>query len=239
MATLFISDLHLEDGHPEATSLFTRFLRGPAREAEALYILGDLFESWIGDDQISATALRVAHETAALRSHGVACYFMHGNRDFLLGSEYAHQAGLELLPETWVCTLYGTPVLLLHGDTLCTDDTGYQAFRQQVRNAAFQQHFLSLPLSQRLEIARNARDASKQYTSSTALDIMDVNEWAVTDAFEQHGVRLMIHGHTHRPAFHRHRLANGDMAERLVLSDWYSSGSYLSLSAEAYTQVPL
>ncbi|HLF31345.1 MAG TPA: UDP-2,3-diacylglucosamine diphosphatase [Xanthomonadales bacterium] len=239
MTTLFISDLHLEDSRPQATSIVTRFLRGPAREAEALYILGDLFEFWIGDDQVSETARRVAQEIAAVRNQGVACYFLHGNRDFLLGSEYAAQAGLELLPETWVCTLYGTPTLLLHGDTLCTGDTAYQAFRQQVRSVSFRQQFLSQPLPQRLEMARNARDASKQHTSSVSMDIMDVDERAVIAAFEQHGVKRMIHGHTHRPAFHRHRLDDGADAERLVLSDWYSSGSYLRMAAEGYAQEPL
>jgi len=183
MATLFISDLHLEDSRPQATAILSGFLRSPAREADALYILGDLFEFWIGDDMVSETARQVGEDLAALRKHGVPCYFLHGNRDFLLGESYAAQAGLELLPETWIATLYGVPTLLLHGDTLCTGDVAYQAFRQQVRSKAFQQNFLGLPLPQRLEMARNARDASQQHTSNSAMDIMDANEQAVIAAF--------------------------------------------------------
>lgn len=239
MATLFISDLHLEDSRPQATAVLVRFLRGPAREAEALYVLGDLFEFWIGDDMVSDTARQVAGELAVLRGHGVPCYFLHGNRDFLLGESYAAQAGLELLPEISIVNLQGTPTLLLHGDTLCTGDVAYQAFRQQVRNKAFQQHFLGLPLTQRLEMARNARDASQQHTGLSAMEIMDANEEAVTAAFREHGIARMIHGHTHRPAVHRHDLGGGLVGERIVLADWYGEGSYLRVEPGACTPVRL
>lgn len=232
MATLFISDLHLEDKRPEITGLLLDLLAGDARDAEALYILGDLFEYWIGDDVLTPTAERVAEALSALSESGVPCYFMHGNRDFLLGPEYARASGVELLPETVVKDFYGAPTLLLHGDTLCTDDAAYQAFRRQVRNPEWQKGFLAQSPDQRVAIAQQARDASKQHTASASMEIMDVNEQAVLQAFQDHGVRHIIHGHTHRPAFHEHRLENGDTASRIVLADWYKDGSALWLSAE-------
>lgn len=233
MNTLFISDLHLEDSRPQTTALLTDFLRGPASKADALYILGDLFEFWIGDDVLSETAQRVADKLAELGSRGVPCYFLHGNRDFLVGPGYAEQAGLQLLPQTFVADIYGTPTLLLHGDTLCTDDLQYQVFRQRVRAPDFADRFLQLPTEQRQEMAHNARDASKQHTASMApSDIMDVNEMAVRNAFLEHGIRRMIHGHTHRPAIHQHDLGAGVIGERLVLADWHSAGSYLRVDPE-------
>ena len=227
MTTLFISDLHLEDSRPDISRWLMAFLDGPARSATDVYILGDLFEAWIGDDALSETARRVAVAMRRLSESGVNCFFMHGNRDFLLGESYAHEAGLILLPEALVIDLYGEPTLLLHGDSLCTDDVEYQAFRQQSRNPDWQAGILSLSVEERIELARNARDASKAHTGSTAMDIMDVNEDAVLKAFETHHVKRMIHGHTHRPAVHRHRLSSGQSAERIVLADWYSEGSYL------------
>jgi len=239
MATLFISDLHLEDKRPEITSILVGFLRGPARESDALYILGDLFEFWIGDDVLSETAKRVATELRALADSGVPVSFQHGNRDFLLGTDYAAQSGMQLLPETLVVDFYGRPTLLLHGDTLCTDDLEYQAFRQQVRNPAFQAMFLSQSVEQRLAMAASARDASKQHTGKTDMAIMDVNPGAVIAAFEQAANSHMIHGHTHRPAVHQHQLRNGSAAERIVLADWYTSGSYLQVTAEGAVSLPL
>ena len=239
MSTLFISDLHLEDSRPRATEILTGFLRRQARDAEALYILGDLFESWIGDDAVSDTAAHVADELAHLTGLGVPCSFQHGNRDFLLGKKYADRAGLHLMPETLVVDLYGTPTLLLHGDALCTDDAAYQAFRQQVRNPEFQAMFLQMPVERRLEMARTARDASRSHTSRAPMDIMDVNADAVGAAFAEHGVTHMIHGHTHRPAFHQHTLENGKTAERLVLADWYESGSFLQVGPEGCQHVPI
>jgi UDP-2,3-diacylglucosamine hydrolase len=239
MATLFISDLHLEDKRPEITSILVGFLRGPARDADALYILGDLFEFWIGDDVLSDTAKRVATELRALTDSGVPVSFQHGNRDFLLGTNYAAQSGMRLLPETLVVDFYGRPTLLLHGDTLCTDDLEYQAFRQQVRNPAFQAMFLSQSVEQRLAMAASARDASKQHTGKTDMAIMDVNPGAVVAAFEQAASSHMIHGHTHRPAVHQHQLQSGAAAERIVLADWYNSGSYLQITADGAVSLPL
>ena len=239
MPTYFISDLHLEDSRPAATELLLGFLQTRARDADALYILGDLFEYWIGDDVLSDTARTVSGALGELSASGVPCYFQHGNRDFLLGKEYARGAGLQLLPETQVVDLYGTATLLLHGDQLCTDDTAYLEFRRQVRNPGFQSMFLQLPVPQRLEMARNARDASRRHTGQTEMAIMDVNAEAVCAAFAEHSVLRMIHGHTHRPAIHHHRLPSRETAERLVLADWYDSGSFLQLGPEGYEQVPL
>ena len=232
MTTLFISDLHLEDSQPAATGWLLDFLSGPARTADALYILGDLFEYWIGDDALSVTARRVAQATAALNAAGVPCYFMHGNRDFLLGEAYASQAGLKLLPDTLLVDLYGTLTLLLHGDSLCTDDMEYQRFRKQSRNPEWQARILALSVEERLQLAQSARDASIAHTGSISMDIMDVNETAVCDAFVEYGVKRMIHGHTHRPAFHKHSLQDGSEAKRIVLSDWYNQGSYLRVNAD-------
>jgi len=232
MTTLFISDLHLEDSQPAATGWLLDFLSGPARTADALYILGDLFEYWIGDDALSVTARQVAQATASLNAAGVPCYFMRGNRDFLLGEAYASQAGLKLLPDTLLVDLYGTLTLLLHGDSLCTDDMEYQRFRKQSRNPEWQARILALSVEERLQLAQSARDASIAHTGSISMDIMDVNETAVCDAFVEYGVKRMIHGHTHRPAFHKHSLKDGSEAERIVLSDWYKQGSYLRVNAD-------
>jgi len=237
-STLFISDLHLEDRTPDRTDWLLAFLDGPAKAADALYILGDLFEFWIGDDALSDTARRVANATSALGERGVDCFFMHGNRDFLLGENYAVKAGLVLLPETCVVDLYGTPTLLLHGDTLCTDDVKYQEFRRQARSPEWQASVLSLPIEERLKLAGNARAASLEHTGSASMDIMDVNAGAVSEAFRLNQVRRMIHGHTHRPARHTVEMG-GANAERIVLADWYDSGSYLEVSARGAQPKPL
>ena len=235
MKTLFLSDQHLEDARPEALEWMLGFLAEPAREADAVYILGDLFEYWIGDDAPSQTARTLAGATRDLVDRGVPIGFIHGNRDFLLGTDYAAQAGFELLPETFTLDLYGTPAVLLHGDTLCTDDHEYQAVRVQTRDPAWQRRVLSLSVEERLEMARNARDASMAHTGSAATEIMDVNPQSVLEAFTASDARLMIHGHTHRPAVHRVSLADGTTARRIVLADWYDHGSYLEVTPEGFT----
>ena len=237
-STLFIADLHLEDNAPERTQWLLAFLAGPAGQAEAVYILGDLFEFWIGDDALSTTAQQVAKATAALRASGVPCYFMHGNRDFLLGESYASIAGMNLLPETHVVDLYGTPTLLLHGDTLCTDDREYQAFRQQSRDPAWQATVLAMSVEERLQMAQSARNASIEHTGSASMEIMDVNAEAVADAFREHKVSRMIHGHTHRPAFHQVDLGD-TTAQRIVLADWHLGGSYLEVSPTGAESIAL
>ncbi len=239
MSTLFISDLHLEDERPDISGWMLEFLAGPARSAEALYILGDLFEYWIGDDAVSPTARALAEHTAALARNGLKIYFQHGNRDFLLGHAYAVEAGLELLPEHHVADLYGQPTLLLHGDSLCTDDTEYQAFRAQSRNPDWQAAVLAMSVPERIAMAKGAREASAEHKGAASMEIMDVNGEAVQRAFVEHGVTRMIHGHTHRPAVHRHELPDGATAERYVLSDWYRAGSYLEVTADGITRKPV
>lgn len=229
MTTLFISDLHLDDRRAQTTDLLLRFLDTEASSADALYILGDLFEYWLGDDVPPECATRVAVALAELTNRGIPCYFMHGNRDFLLRETYAQQAGMTLLPEEHIADLYGERVLLMHGDSLCTDDIPYQQFRTLVRNPEWQSDFLSKTPQQRLAIAMQARDASAAHKDNVDMQIMDVNPDQVIAAFERHGVQRMIHGHTHRPATHDLN-ANGKPAQRIVLGDWYTQSSILRVT---------
>ena len=233
MHTLFISDLHLDDRRPETTALLQKFLVDEAVDADALYILGDLFEFWLGDDVPSNSALEVADALSRLTASGVPCYFMHGNRDFLLQEAYAKLAGMELLPEEYVVDLYGERILLMHGDSLCTDDLAYQQLRKLVRNPAWQQDTLSKTPQERLQMALQLRDASAEHKGHEAMSIMDVNQAAVDSAFERHDVLRMIHGHTHRPATHD-LLVRGQSARRIVLGDWYTQGSVLKVKPGSY-----
>ena len=233
MSTLFISDLHLDPDRPDITALFAAFLEGEARRAEALYILGDLFEAWVGDDDPSEAGTVVAEKLQALTASGVPVYFIRGNRDFLLGDLYAARCGMSLLDDPCVIDLYGTPTLLLHGDLLCTDDTAYQQFRSQTRTPQWQAQFLSQPLAARLAFAEQARAASKvRYgelqASGQSETITDVTPATVQAWFDQHGVTRMIHGHTHRPAIHDEGAGN----TRIVLGDWYTQGSVLRVDTE-------
>jgi len=232
MATLFIADLHLDDSRPQITRLFEDFLASDeARSADAVYILGDLVEAWIGDDDDAELPSRIARATKALRDHGVPVYFIVGNRDFLLGQAYAERAGMTLLEDGTVHELYGRPTLLMHGDVLCTDDLAYQAVRKQVRTPAWQAQILAMPLEARRAFAAKARADSKAHTGATMETIMDVNADATADTMRKAGVSRLIHGHTHRPAIHRFDL-DGQTAERIVLGDWYEHGSVLRVSPE-------
>jgi len=233
MPTLFISDLHLDDRRPETTKLLFEFLQDEGVNADALYILGDLFEFWLGDDSPSKCALDVAGALKKLSQSGVPCHFMHGNRDFLLQEKYAAKAGLNLLPEEHVADLYGERVLLMHGDSLCTDDVAYQQFRTMVRNPAWQRDFLAKSPQERLQDALQARDASAAHKGALDMTIMDVNPGEVVAAFERHGVSRMIHGHTHRPAIHNLEI-QGRSAQRIVLGDWYTQGSVLRVQPGSY-----
>ena len=226
MTTLFISDLHLDEARPHILDLFEQFLAGEARQADALYILGDLFEAWVGDDDDSALATRIARAIRGLADSGVPVFFIVGNRDFLLGRDYAARCGMRLLEDGTIIDLYGTPTLLMHGDTLCTADLEYQEFRAQVRDEEWQRQFLAQPLDQRRAFAARARDASTAHTGRTDMTIMDVTPEAVVETMQRAGVRHLIHGHTHRPAVHHFRLDTGN-AERIVLGDWYEQGSVL------------
>lgn len=237
MTTLFISDLHLDDRRPETTALLRQFLQEEAVNADALYILGDLFEFWLGDDVPSECSVEVAAALSSLADKGVSCYFIHGNRDFLLQEDYAKLAGLTLLPGEHVADLYGERVLLMHGDSLCTDDIPYQQFRALVRNPAWQQDFLARTPQERLQIALQARDASAEHKDNVAMDIMDVNPGEVVAAFERHGVHRMIHGHTHRPATHDLEV-NGQAVQRIVLGDWYTRINVLRVRPGSYELSP-
>lgn len=226
MSTLFISDLHLDESRPEIVDLFERFLAEEARRAKALYILGDLFESWIGDDDDSLLPHRVANALRALSDSGVPIYFMRGNRDFVLGEDFARKSGMTILDDPTVIDLDGKPVLLMHGDTLCTDDVEYQKFRRLMHNRWFQRIALALPLSFRRRIAGRLRGQSQRHVERKSDAIMDVNQSAVEAAMRARGVALLIHGHTHRPATHRFKL-DGLSVERIVLGDWYDQRSVL------------
>ena len=231
MTTLFVADLHLDPERPAITELFGHFVDGEARDADALYILGDLFEAWVGDDDPSATGAFVAGKLAALASDGVPVFFLRGNRDFLVGRDYAQRAGFSILPDPAVVLLHGKPVLLMHGDLLCTDDIAYQQFRAQVRDPAWQAGFLAQPLQARLAFAQQAREASQvrqgELQAAGTMDaITDVSPAAVEDMFARYGIDTLIHGHTHRPAIHE--LQVGDRpCTRIVLGDWYTQGSVL------------
>ncbi|MDS4057300.1 MAG: UDP-2,3-diacylglucosamine diphosphatase [Candidatus Contendobacter sp.] len=238
MTTLFISDLHLESTRPAITTLFLDFLERRVRQAGALYILGDLFEAWIGDDDDAEPAGVVAAALRTLTNQGVPTYFLHGNRDFLLGERFAAASGIQLLPESWVIELAGERVLLLHGDTLCTDDVEYQVFRAQVREPAWRARTLALPLTQRRALAGQLRETSQQATRQKAADITDVNPAAVDQALRAQGVHRLIHGHTHRPAIH-HWSLDGQPARRAVLGDWRDQGSVLVCDAAGWRLEPL
>jgi UDP-2,3-diacylglucosamine hydrolase len=231
VSTLFISDLHLSVERPGITRLFLGFLRGRARSAAALYILGDLFEYWIGDDAAHQAEYRpLIAGLRELTAAGVPVFVMHGNRDFLLGADFERASGCRLIPDPTVITLAGEPVLLMHGDTLCTDDIAYLTFREMVRNPQWVQTFLGKSLAEREAIVRNYRDLSKAETAAKQPEIMDVNPNAVAAALRRHGVRHLIHGHTHRPAQHRLEL-DGRPVQRTVLGDWYEHGSVLRCDA--------
>jgi UDP-2,3-diacylglucosamine hydrolase len=231
VATLFIADLHLHTEEPAITAGFLRFLRGEARSADALYILGDLFEAWIGDDSPEPLNREIAKEIKALVDSGVPCFFIHGNRDFLLGKRFARESGMTLLPEEQCLDLYGRKVLIMHGDTLCTDDTGYLAFRAKVHQPWLQTLFLALPLFIRRRIAAKMRDDSKNANSHKSMEIMDVNAHAVVEVMKKHQVQWLIHGHTHRPAVHE-LTANEQPAFRVVLGAWHSEGSMVKVTTD-------
>ncbi|HSF70919.1 MAG TPA: UDP-2,3-diacylglucosamine diphosphatase [Methylotenera sp.] len=229
---LFISDLHLCDSRPHITTAFIDFLDRTAAKAQALYILGDLFEYWAGDDAIEVGAQRESIEALRALSKHIPVFFMAGNRDFLIGTGFAKATGITILPDPSLITLYGKPVLLSHGDALCTDDADYQAFRAEVRNEAWQKQFLSQPLEARIDFIEQLRAKSEREKSTKSMRIMDVNIRAVEDLLSQYDYPpLFIHGHTHRPNTHIYQLA-GHTCERRVLGDWYEQGSYLLLNAD-------
>ena len=231
MTILLVSDLHLDVSRPAITRLFLDFLAGEARQAEALYVLGDLFEAWVGDDDPGEPGASVCAALKALADSGVPVFLMRGNRDFLFGPGIAARCGATLLPDPCVVDLHGRPTLLMHGDLLCSDDTGYQAFRRQVRDPAWQAAFLAQPLPARQDFAARARAASRQHQSGMAEAITDTNAGTVAEVMSRHGVDRLVHGHTHRPAIHA-LTVDGRPATRAVLGDWYEQGSVLRVDAD-------
>lgn len=227
---LLISDMHLAPERPGIIQLFLKFLDEKARAARQLFILGDFVEYWLGDDDEARGLDPVFRQMKQLADDGLQIYLMHGNRDFLMGEQLAQRCGCTLLDDPCVMELAGERVLLMHGDTLCTDDVDYQKLRVMLRNPQWQQDFLSKPLVERIMMAKALREKSEQETATKAAEIMDVNADAVAQAFRQHGVSLMIHGHTHRP--HVHRLdVDGKPVTRVVLGDWYRKGNYLAFNS--------
>ncbi len=226
MTTLFISDLHIDASSPQITEQLIELLAAEARHAEALYILGDLFESWVGDDAADSHQIMAITALKSLTDHGVPCFVMHGNRDFLLGERFCAMSGARLLADPVIVTLYGEAVLVMHGDALCTDDRPYQRLRAAVRNGEWQRRFLALPKSARRALAGAARDGSRSHVSALDYSIADVNPQSVEAALRKAGTATLLHGHTHRPAIHR--LSVDDRpCTRIVLGDWHARGCVL------------
>ena len=226
MATLFISDLHLDGSRPSAQNAFLRFLAEEAINADALYILGDLFEFWIGDDDPDPHYRKVTNALAKLTSSGVRCHIMHGNRDFMLGPDFFRESGTIFLHDPSLIFVGGESVLLSHGDVLCTDDKSYQRYRRLVRHPLAQQMYNALPFRWRQRITMKIRGNSMAQYGSRPVEILDVNQQAVEDFLRGYRVNKLLHGHTHRPAFHSFDL-DGKKAVRMVLGDWYESASVL------------
>jgi UDP-2,3-diacylglucosamine hydrolase len=235
---LFISDLHLTEERPEANERFIGFLEEKARAARALYILGDFFEYWIGDDDlVEPFNAVIAGLLKDLTQRGVQLYVMHGNRDFLIGEGFCAATGARLLEDPTVKEIQGIPTLLMHGDTLCTDDLEYQAWRRKARSPQFQAEFLAKPIAERRHAVMQMREKSKEVMQGKTAEIMDVNDDAVRQALRRHGVRRLIHGHTHRPG--RHPIdVDGQRGERWVLPDWYGRGGYLEVGDAVGASAP-
>lgn len=231
MSTLFISDLHLQPAQPHLLQACLQFLRTTAAGADALYILGDLFEAWVGDDDDAPWLPELAATLKTLSDNGTQLFFQHGNRDFLLGKIFAEQCGLTLLPEAAEIDLYGRKTLLMHGDTLCTEDRDYLAMRVQLHNPLWQQMALAKPLAERRQMAAALRMESQAAGAQKNAEIMDVTAAEVELKMAEAGVDLLIHGHTHRPARHPLTL-NGKAAERIVLGDWGTTLWYLRAEAD-------
>ncbi len=226
MTTLLISDLHLEAERPDIGDQFIEFLQTDATEAEALYILGDLFEAWVGDDDPNAHYAIIKMAIRKLADSGIPVFFMHGNRDFMIGRKFANETGVEILKDPYPVKMYGQKALLSHGDAMCTDDVQYQRVRSMTRDPDWQESMLAKPLKERLRIAQEARRQSLERTLKLNMDIMDVNQGAVMRTINKYHVDVLLHGHTHRPDIHTVNLGNRT-AKRIVLGDWYQNGSVL------------
>ena len=226
---LFISDLHLSADRPDIIALFLKFLDEKQDTTSSLYILGDFVEYWLGDDDTANELETVFNRLKSFSDQGPDVYLMHGNRDFLIGQDFTRRCGCTLINDPFILNSDNNPILLMHGDTLCTDDTRYQMFRTMVRDPLWQKDFLSKPLAERRLLAKAMREKSKEETKEKAEYIMDVNNQAVEHTFQEHHISLIIHGHTHRPFIHKLEIA-GTQATRIVLGDWYEKGSYLEFN---------
>ena len=231
--TLFISDLHLNSSQPEILQQLLIFIKSDAAGSDALYILGDLFEVWLGDDDDNPDYHQCMDALKQLTEDGTPVFVLHGNRDFLLGKGFEKRSGSQLLTDPYLIDLYGTPALIMHGDLLCSDDTDYQNFRRQVRDDKWQQLFLQKPLLERKQIAADLRAQSVKHNELKAENIMDVTPATVEEYMHQYNVRLLIHGHTHRPFHHQWKQDTVDY-ERIVLGDWFTQGSVLRVSPDRY-----
>lgn len=229
MTKLFIADLHLSEARPDLTNAFIHFLATKATQADELYILGDLFEFWIGDDEQSPLQQQITLALKTLSEQGCRLFYSHGNRDFMIGKRFARECGMALLPPIYSCEIAGEQALLLHGDQLCTDDEAYQRFRRITSWPWLQWVFLHLPLSRRVKIAQQIRQGSHKGKQQKSRSIMDVTPSSVNDCFAQHQATLMIHGHTHRPMIHELSLDNGQKVRRIVLGDWNTDLWYLQI----------
>jgi UDP-2,3-diacylglucosamine hydrolase len=238
VTAIFISDLHLTAGDAETTRRFVEFMEGPARAARELYILGDLFEAWIGDDDDDPRLTPIVVALRRLTDSGVTCALMHGNRDFLLGKQFCLATGARLLGDYERIALFGQEVLLTHGDLLCTDDTRYMTLRSELRSPEWQRDFLARPLAERRQIASDLRQLSATEIAAKDEYIMDVNQSTVERTMRDHGVTLLMHGHTHRPAVHRFDL-DGRPAARIVLGAWYHDPSIVRWTAAGFELEPL
>ena len=234
MTTLFISDLHLDERRPNITKLFLHFLKTEARQAQALYILGDLFEFWSGDDISNELNNSVQDGLRELTQSGVKCYFIQGNRDFLVGKRFTKRTGLTLLAEHSAIEIDGQRILLAHGDTLCTLDEKYQAFRKIMHSKWRQKIFLALPIFVRQKIADKIRGHSQQGNQQKSMNIMDVTEAEVIAQMQAYNCQVLIHGHTHQPKIHDVALADGVIGKRIVLGDWFTQGSVLRWDPDHY-----
>ncbi|WP_318502244.1 UDP-2,3-diacylglucosamine diphosphatase [Photobacterium leiognathi] len=233
MTTLFISDLHLSASRPDMTDCFLRFMAEDTANIDALYVLGDLFEMWIGDDEESPFLQQIKQAFKTLTDSGIPCYFVHGNRDFLIGKRFSQQTGVQLLPEHSVVDLYGKPTLILHGDTLCIEDEAYQRYRKKVHNKFIQWLFFRIPLSKRIQIGEKFRNNSSKNNQMKSQSIMDVTASEVVRVMKEFHVDQMIHGHTHRPDIHS-LTVDDKPATRIVLGDWYEHGSVLVVTPDSY-----
>lgn len=238
MTRLFASDLHLDAARPEITRQFTEFLAGPARGAQALYLLGDLFEAWLGDDTPDPVGTTVTDALADLSAAGVTVFVMQGNRDFLLGEAFCRRSGARFLPDPVILTLGAERVLVTHGDALCTGDASYQRLRSLVRDPAVQRAFLSLPLERRRALAAEARAGSQAHLAQADQYITDVSQAAVEQVMREARVSTLLHGHTHRPGIHRFTLDGGECT-RIVLGDWHHHGSVLRWNEKGYELIEL